>query len=194
MILSRDGKMRCCMADNTKRKSITSIDDLTEVIDFLELYYKSIITNGLTKVNRKLRKVKVYPALSLPPYQRKVKVYDSLTLPDEQELVNVVSLPDNYYPTVFTEVKHVINHERYHRIYNRIADQLKRKIKRSGEYVELNNFEELFASIERSAITELYEEFFDLDDDEIILAIYDEVLDLSRDIVYEYRIRKAFGT
>lgn len=179
------------MADKTKRKSITSIDDLTEVIDFLELYYKSIISKSLPKVHRK---VKVYPSLSIPAYQRRVKVYEPLNIPDEQEVVKVVSIPDNYYPTNRTEVKHVLNHERYSRIYNRIADQLKRKIKRSGEYVELNNFEELFAALEHSAITELYEEFFDLDDDAIILAIYDEVLDLSRDIVYEYRIRKAFGT
>lgn len=32
------------MADKTKRKSITSIADITEVMDFLELYYKSIIS------------------------------------------------------------------------------------------------------------------------------------------------------
>lgn len=182
---------RVCMADETKRKSITSIDDFTEVIDFLYAICKSIITNKLPKVHRK---VKVYPSLSIPAYQRRVKVYEPLMIPDEQEPVKVVTLPDNYYPTSQTEVKHVLNHERYNRIYNRIADQLKRKIKRSGEYVELNNFEELFAALEHSAITELYEEFFDLDDDAIILAIYDEVLDLSRDIVYEYRIRKAFGT
>lgn len=49
------------MADKTKRKSITSIDDLTEVIDFLYTIYKSIITNKLPKVHRK---VKVYPSLS----------------------------------------------------------------------------------------------------------------------------------
>lgn len=46
------------MADKTKRKSITSIDDLTEVIDFLELYYKSIITNKLPKVHRKVYRSK----------------------------------------------------------------------------------------------------------------------------------------
>ena len=183
------------MADETKRNTIDSTtEDLAEAIVFLRNLYKSIISKRLNSVNRKLRKVKVYPVLSLPPYQRRVKVYEPLTIPDEQETVQVVSLPDNYYPTSNTEVKHVLNHERYSCIYNRIADQLKRKIKRSGEYVELNNFEELFAALEHSAITELYEEFFDLDDDAIILAIYDEVLDLSRDIVYEYRIRKAFGT
>lgn len=178
------------MADKTKRKSITSIDDLTEVIDFLYTIYKSIITNKLPKVHRK---VKVYPSLSIPAYQRRVKVYEPLNVPDEQEPVKVVTLPDNYYPTSQTEVKHVLNHERYQNIYDRIGKQLKRDIKENAEYVELNNFEELFATLERSAITELYEEYFDLDDMDIILAIYGRVLDLSRDIVYEYRIRKAFG-
>lgn len=42
------------MADETKRKSITSIDDFTEVIDFLYYYYSSIITKRLKNVNRKL--------------------------------------------------------------------------------------------------------------------------------------------
>lgn len=43
------------MADETKRKSITSIDEFTEVIDFLYAIYKSIITKRLKNVNRKLR-------------------------------------------------------------------------------------------------------------------------------------------
>ena len=46
------------MADKTKRKSITSIDDLTEVIDFLYTIYKSIITNKLPKVHRKVYRSK----------------------------------------------------------------------------------------------------------------------------------------
>lgn len=180
------------MADETKRKSITSIDDFTEVIDFLYAICNSIISKRLTGVNRKLRKVKVYPALSLPPYQRKVKVYDSLTLPDEQETVQVVSLPDNYYPTDKTEVKHVINHERYHRIYDIIVNQLQQNIKDNAEYVELNNFEELFASIEHSAITDLYEKHFDIDDDmAMVVAIYDDVMELSKQIAQEYRIMRG---
>lgn len=52
------GKTRRCMADKTKRKSITSIDDLTEVIDFLYTIYKSIITNKLLKVHRKVYRSK----------------------------------------------------------------------------------------------------------------------------------------
>lgn len=48
------------MADKTKRKSITSIDDLTEVIDFLYTIYKSIITNKLPKVHRKVYRSKIY--------------------------------------------------------------------------------------------------------------------------------------
>lgn len=177
------------MADETKRNTIASIDDITEAMIFLLNLYKSIISNKLPKVHRK---VKVYPSLSIPAYQRRVKVYEPLNVPDEQEPVKVVSIPDNYYPTSQTEVKHVLNHERYNSLYNRIARQLKRKIKEDAEYVELNNFEELFASIERSAITELYEEYFDLEDDEILLAVYDRVLRLSKDITHEYRIRKAF--
>ena len=46
------------MADKTKRKSITSIDELTEVIDFLYTIYKSIITNKLPKVHRKVYRSK----------------------------------------------------------------------------------------------------------------------------------------
>lgn len=178
------------MADESKRKDIDStIDDLAEAISFLHVIYKSIISKRLPKVHRK---VKVYPSLSIPAYQRRVKVYEPLNIPDEQEPVKVVSIPDNYYPTSNTEVKHVLNHERYNSLYNRIAKQLKRKIKEDAEYVELNNFEELFASIERSAITELYEQYFDLEDDEILLAVYDRVLLLSKEITHEYRIRKAF--
>lgn len=178
------------MADKTKRKDIDSTTDhLAEAISFLYVIYKSIITNKLPKVHRK---VKVYPSLSIPAYQRRVKVYEPLNVPDEQEPVQIVTVPDNYYPTSQTEVKHVLNHERYNRLYNRIANQLKRKTKEDAEYVELNNFEELFASIERSAITELYEQYFDLEDDEILLAVYDRVLGLAKDITHEYRIRKAF--
>lgn len=182
------------MADETKRNTIDSTtEDLAEAIVFLRSIYKSIISNRLNIVNRKLRKVKVYPALSLPPYQRRVKVYEPLNIPDEQETVQVVSLPDNYYPTSNTEVKHVLNHERYNRIYNVIANQLKREIKNNGRYVELNNFEELFAALERSAITELYEKYFTLDDMEMVAAIYGEVMERSNDITHEYRIRKGFG-
>ena len=177
------------MADETKRNIIASIDDITEAMIFLLNLSKSIISKRLPKVHRK---VKVYPSLSIPAYQRRVKVYEPLNIPDEQEPVKVVSIPDNYYPTSQTEVKHVLNHERYSRLYNRIANQLKRKTKEDAEYVELNNFEELFASIERSAITELYEQYFDLEDDEILLAVYDRVLGLAKDITHEYRIRKAF--
>lgn len=179
------------MANNDKIKKLQN-DEITEATTRLLNIYKYIITYRLKKVNRKQRKVKIYPTLTLPPYQRKVKVYDSLNVPDKHEFVELITLPDNYYPTRNTEVKHVINKERYHRISSQIANQLKRRIKRGGEYVELNNFEELFASIERSSITELYEEYFDEDDESIVLAIYDEILDASRQIVYEYRIRKAF--
>ena len=179
------------MADETKRNIIDStIEDLAEAMIFLSNLYKTIISNKLPKVHRK---VKVYPSLSIPAYQRRVKVYEPLTIPDEQEPVKVVSLPDNYYPTSNTEVKHVLNHERYNRIYNVIANQLKREIKNNGRYVELNNFEELFAALERSAITELYEKYFTLDDMEMVAAIYGEVMSLSEVITHEYRIRKAFG-
>lgn len=179
------------MADKTKRKSITSIDDLTEVIDFLYTIYKSIITNKLPKVHRK---VKVYPSLSIPAYQRRVKVYEPLNLPDEQERVKVVTVPDNYYPTSQTEVKHVLNHERYNRIYDIIVNQLHQNIKDNASYVELNNFEELFAALEHSAITDLYEKHFDIDNDmAMVVAIYDDVMELSKQIAQEYRIIKAFG-
>ena len=182
------------MADEIKRKDIDSTtEDLAEAISFLYNLYKSIISKRLNRVNRKLRKVKVYPALSLPSYQRRVKVYEPLTIPDEQETVQVLTLPDNYYPTSQTEVKHVLNHERYNNIYNTIANQLKREIKNNGRYVELNNFEELFAALERSAITELYEKYFTLDDMEMVVAIYGEVMALSEVITHEYRIRKAFN-
>lgn len=176
------------MANNDKIKKLQDIG-ISEAMRLLFNIYKSIITYRLPKVHRKM---KVYPSLAVPPYHRRVKVYDSLNVPDKHEFVELITLPDNYYPTSNTEVKHVINKERYHRISSQIANQLKRRIKRGGEYVELNNFEELFASIERSSITELYEEYFDEDDESIVLAIYDEILDASRQIVYEYRIRKAF--
>lgn len=179
------------MADESKRNTIDSTTfDIAEAIVFLQSIYKSIISKRLPKVHRK---VKVYPLLSIPAYQRRVKVYDPLTIPDEQETVQVLTLPDNYYPTDKTEVKHVLNHERYNNIYNTIANQLKREIKNYGRYVELNNFEELFAALERSAITELYEKYFSLDDMEMVVAIYGEVMALSEVISQEYRIRKAFG-
>lgn len=182
------------MADENKRKDIDSTTDvLAEAISFLDNFYKAIISKRVNRVNGKLRKVKVYKPLTLPPYQRKVKVYEPLNVPTEQEAVSILTIPDNYYPTKSTEVKHVIDHGRYHYIYEKIVEQLKRKIKDNAEYVELNNFEELFASIKRSAITELYEEYFELDDVDMLLAIYDRILELSKDITYEYRIRKAFS-
>lgn len=180
------------MADESKRKDIDStIDDLAEAISFLYVIYKSIISKRLPKVHRK---VKVYPSLSIPAYQRRVKVYEPLNIPDEQEPVKVVSIPDNYYPTSNTEVKHVLNHERYNRIYNIIVNQLHQNIKDNASYVELNNFEELFAALEHSAITDLYEKHFDKDDDmAMVVAIYEDVTELSKQIAQEYRIIKAFG-
>lgn len=179
------------MANNDKIKKLQDIG-ITEATKILINIYKSIITYRLKKVNRKQRKVKIYPTLTLPPYQRKVKVYDSLNVPDKHEFVELITLPDNYYPTTNTEIKHVINKERYHRVYSIVKRLLQNTIDKGGLYAELNNFEELFASIGRSSITELYEEYFDEDDDMIAGMIYGQALSLSEQIVMEYRIGKAF--
>lgn len=53
------------MADETKRNTIDSTtDELAEAIVFLRNIYKSIISNRLNIVNRKLRKVKARPGFS----------------------------------------------------------------------------------------------------------------------------------
>ena len=179
------------MANNDKIKKLQGIG-ITEATKILINIYKSIITYRLKKVNRKQRKVKIYPTLTLPPYQRKVKVYDSLDVPNKHDFVELITLPDNYYPTRNTEIKHVINKERYHRVYSIVKRLLQNTIDKGGLYAELNNFEELFASIGRSSITELYEEYFDEDDDIIAGMIYGQALSLSEQIVMEYRIGKAF--
>lgn len=172
---------------NDKRNTI---DD---AVVFLQDLYRSIISKRFRHVTpRRLRHVKVYPSLTLPPFQRRVKVYPNLRCPSEQTRVPVYTLPDGYWPTANTQVKHALDHERYSRVYDRLVAQLKRKIRTTREYGELNNFEELFAAVKRSAITELYEEFYDLDEEDMLLAIYDRVLDLAKDIMYEYRIMKAF--
>lgn len=179
------------MADENKRKSITSIDDFTEVIDFLNLTCNSIITNLLTKVNGFARKVKVYPSLQLPPYQRKVKVYP--TLPDlpELESVRIIELPPNYIPTRFTEIRHVLDHEAYIEFYLDITEELDYKIKRSARYGELNNYKELFEAVEHSAITELYEEFFDLPPAKRLVRAMSYILEYTQQIMIDYRIDKA---
>lgn len=179
------------MANNDKIKKLQDIG-ITEATKILINIYKSIITYRLKKVNRKQRKVKIYPTLTLPPYHRRVKVYDSLDVPNKHESVELITLPDNYYPTRNTEIKHVINKERYHRVYSIVKRLLQNTIDKGGLYAELNNFEELFASIGRSSITELYEEYFDEDDDIIAGMIYGQALSLSEQIVIEYRIGKAF--
>lgn len=179
------------MANNDKIKKLQDIG-ISEATKILINIYKSIISYRLKKVNRKQRKVKIYPTLTLPPYQRKVKVYDSLDVPNKHDFVELITLPDNYYPTRNTEIKHVINKERYHRVYSIVKRLLQNTIDKGGLYAELNNFEELFASIGRSSITELYEEYFDEDDDIIAGMIYGQALSLSEQIVMEYRIGKAF--
>ena len=179
------------MANNDKIKKLQDIG-ITEATKILINIYKSIITYRLKKVNRKQRKVKIYPTLTLPPYHRRVKVYDSLDVPNKHDFVELITLPDNYYPTRNTEIKHVINKERYHRVYSIVKRLLQNTIDKGGLYAELNNFEELFASIGRSSITELYEEYFDEDDDIIAGMIYGQALSLSEQIVMEYRIGKAF--
>lgn len=177
---------------NRQNKKASDVDGITEAKNLLLNIYKYIITYRLKKVNRKQRKVKIYPTLTLPPYQRKVKVYDSLNVPDKHDFVELITLPDNYYPTKNTEIKHVINKERYHRVYSIVKRLLQNTIDKGGLYAELNNFEELFASIGRSSITELYEEYFDEDDDIIAGLIYGQALSLSQQIVMQYRIGKAF--
>lgn len=179
------------MANNDKIKKLQELG-ITEATKILINIYKSIITYRLKKVNRKQRKVKIYTTLTLPPYHRRVKVYDTLDVPNKHESVELITLPDNYYPTRNTEIKHVINKERYHRVYSIVKRLLQNTIDKGGLYAELNNFEELFASIGRSSITELYEEYFDEDDDIIAGMIYGQALSLSEQIVMEYRIGKAF--
>lgn len=181
------------MADEIKRKSITSIDDFTEVIDFLYAICNSIITNKLNTVNRKLRKVKVYPALSLPPYQRKVKVYPSLPELPELETVRIIDLPDYYVPTPFTEVRHVINHEKYSAFHSGVARWINSYAKRDPRYSELNNYEELFGVYGQSAITDLYEKYFDsgLDIMDMIIESTTEIAELTLQIVEKYRRDKA---
>lgn len=184
---------RVCMADETKRKSITSIDDFTEVIDFLYAICKSIITKRLNGVNRKLRKVKVYPALSLPPYQRKVKVYPRLPELPELEFVRIIELPDYYVPTPFTEVRHVIDHEKYSTFHSGVARWIDSYAKKDPRYSELNNYEELFGAYGQSAITDLYEKHFDsgLDMMDMIIESTTEIAELTQQIVEKYRRDKA---
>lgn len=179
------------MANENKRNSITSIDELTEVIEFLELFYKSIISYRLTKVNSYVRKVKVYPSLQLPPYQRKVKVYPTLPELPELESVRVIELPPNYIPTRFTEIRHVLDHEAYIEFYLDITEELDYKIKRSARYGELNNYKELFEAVEHSAITELYEEFFDLPPAKRLVRAMSYILEYAQQIMIDYRIDKA---
>ncbi len=175
------------MADKNKKASV--VDEITEAKNSLLIIYKSIISKRLPKVHRKM---KIYPSLTVPPYQRQVKVYDSLTIPHSQDYVQIIELPDNYYPTSQTEIKHVINKERYHRVYSIVKRLLQNTIDKGGLYAELNNFEELFNALGRSPITQLYEEYFNEDDDVIAGMIYGQVLSLSEQVVIEYRIGKAF--
>lgn len=179
------------MANENKRNSITSIDELTEVIEFLELFYKSIISYRLTKVNGYVRKAKVYPSLQLPPYQRKVKVYPSLPDLPELERVRIIELPPNYIPTRFTEIRHVLDHEAYIEFYLDITEELDYKIKRSARYGELNNYKELFEAVEHSAITELYEEFFDLPPAKRLVRTMSYILEYTQQIMIDYRIDQA---
>lgn len=180
------------MADENKRKDIDSTtDDLAEAISFLDLFYKSIISNRLTKVNGYVRKVKVYPSLQLPPYQRKVKVYPSLPDLPELERVRIIELPPNYIPTRFTEIRHVLDHEAYIEFYLDITEELDYKIKRSARYGELNNYKELFEAVEHSAITELYEEFFDLPPAKRLVRAMSYILEYTQQIMIDYRIDQA---
>jgi hypothetical protein len=181
------------MADENKRKSITSIDDFTEVIDFLNLTCNSIITNLLTKVNGFVRKVKVYPSLELPPYQRKVKVYPSLPDLPELERVRIIELPEHYIPTPFTEVRHVLDHEKYHRFHAGLRRWLDKFAESDAQYAELNNYEELFAKHGESAITDLYEKYFDsgLDIMDMIIDASSEIAELTKVVVEQYRQDKA---
>ena len=176
---------------NRQNKKASDVDGITEAKNLLLNIYKYIITYRLKKVNRKQRKVKIYPTLTLPPYQRKVKVYDSLNVPDKHDFVELITLPDNYYPTKNTEIKHVINKERYHKVYSIVKHLLQKTIDKGGLYADLNNFEELFNAFGRSSITELYEEYFDEDDDVITGMIYGQALSLSQQIVMQYRIERV---
>ena len=178
------------MANNDKIKKLQDIG-ITEATKILINIYKSIITYRLKKVNRKQRKVKIYPTLTLPPYHIRVKVYDSLNIPNKHESVELITLPDNYYPTKNTEIKHVINKERYHKVYSMVKHLLQKRIDKGGLYADLNNFEELFNAFGRSSITELYEEYFDEDDDVITGMIYGQALSLSQQIVMQYRIERV---
>lgn len=175
------------MANNDKIKKLQDIG-ISEAMRLLFNIYKSIITYRLPKVHRKM---KVYPSLAVPPYHRRVKVYDSLNVPNKHESVELITLPDNYYPTKNTEVKHVINKERYHRVYSIVKRLLQNTIDKGGLYADLNNFEELFNTFGRSSITELYEEYFDEDDDVISGVIYGQALSLSQQIVMQYRIERV---
>ena len=181
------------MAKDNERNSITSIDELTEVIEFLELFYKSIISYRLTKVNGYVRKVKVYPSLQLPPYQRKVKVYPSLPDLPELESVRIIELPEHYVPTPFTEVRHVLDHDTYYTFHAGVSRWMDKFAKRDPRYAELNNYEELFGKYGESAITDLYEKYFDAD-----LSLFDKIIDataevaeLAQVIVEKYRKDKA---
>lgn len=183
---------RCCMADENKRKDIDSTtDDLAEAISFLQSFYKSIISYRLTKVNSFVRKVKVYPSLQLPPYQRKVKVYPSLPELPELERVRIIELPPNYIPTPFTEVRHVLDHEAYIYFYNMLTDELDEIIKDSGTYGELNNYKELFEAVEHSAITELYEKYFDREPTKRMMKALSKILKYTQQIMYDYRLDQA---
>lgn len=182
------------MADESKRKDIDStIDDLAEAISFLYSYYKSIISKRLKNVNRRVRKVKIYPSLSIPPRQRKVKVYSSLPDLPELETVRIIDLPDYYVPTRFTEVRHVINHERYSTFHSGVARWIDSYAKRDPRYSELNNYEELFGVYGQSAITDLYEKYFDsgLDMMDMIIESTTEIAELTQQIVEKYRRDKA---
>lgn len=185
---------RVCMADENKRKDIDSTtDDLAEAISFLHLFYKSIISNRLTKVNGYVRKVKVYPSLQLPPYQRKVKVYPSLPELPELERVRIIELPEHYIPTPFTEVRHVLDHEKYHRFHAGLRRWLDKFAESDAQYAELNNYEELFAKHGESAITDLYEEYFDsgLDIMDMIIDASTKIAELTKVVVEQYRQDKA---
>lgn len=181
------------MANDNKRNSITSIDDFTEVIEFLIQFYKSIISNRLTKVNGYVRKVKVYPSLQLPPYQRKVKIYPSLPELPELERVRIIELPEHYIPTPFTEVRHVLDHEKYHRFHSGLRRWLDKFAESDAQYAELNNYEELFAKHGESAITDLYEEYFDsgLDIMDMIIDASTKIAELTKVVVEQYRQDKA---
>lgn len=187
---------RCCMADENKRKDIDSTtDDLAEAISFLDLFYKSIISYRLTKVNGYVRKVKVYPSLQLPPYQRKVKVYSSLPELPELERVRIIELPEHYVPTPFTEVRHVLDHDTYYTFHAGLSRWMDKFAKRDPRYAELNNYEELFGAYGESAITDLYEKYFDTD-----LSLFDKIIDatteiaeLAQQIVEKYRRDKAIA-